>query len=210
MYADDITIPLEDGKITLQDVHFIRVEEGLYIPELSFKIENHTSSPWWVVKLHFDITGFCNGTPRRWAVQATTSLGWSAELIVGNAHRETEEFLSGKVDGCHSENIRATLGIAQNGTARILGTEEAKKEAVEAAHRKRVAAEQKRKQAEADARYATVQAEKEAKAAEERRKIRATCAAIYKDTVDKKIKDLTVGEEQQVRVCQALGLYPPL
>jgi hypothetical protein len=41
------------------------------------------------------------------------------------------------------------------------------------------------------------------------RNIRAACSAVYKDTADKKIRDLTVKEEQQVRNCQALGLYPP-
>lgn len=41
------------------------------------------------------------------------------------------------------------------------------------------------------------------------RNIRAACSAIYKNTADKKIRDLTVKEEQQVRNCQTLGLYPP-
>jgi hypothetical protein len=54
-----------------------------------------------------------------------------------------------------------------------------------------------------------LQAEKEAKAAEERNKIRAACNAIYQKTADTKLKDLTVKEEQQVRTCQALNLYPP-
>jgi hypothetical protein len=202
MPADDIAVPLEDGKITIQDVHFIRVEEGSYIPELSFKIENHTSSPWWVLKLHFDITGICNGTARRWSIPATTSLGWSADLIVGNAYRETDDSLAGKLDGCHSENISATLGLAQNGTTRILGTKEAKKEAAEAAQRKRLVAER-------DARVAKYRAEEEAKAAEERKKIRTACSVIYQKTADTKLKDLTVKEEQQVRACQSLGLYPP-
>jgi len=49
-------------------------------------------------------------------------------------------------------------------------------------------------------------AEEEAKAAEERRK---ACGVIYQNTADKKIRDLTVKEEQGVRTCQALGLYPP-
>jgi hypothetical protein len=38
---------------------------------------------------------------------------------------------------------------------------------------------------------------------------RATCSAVYRNTADKKVGDLTVKEEQQVRACQALGLYPP-
>lgn len=208
MYGEDIAIPLEDSKIVIRDAHFILVEDGSYIPKLWFKIENHTSVAWWEVKLHFDITGLCDGKPRHWSVEFSTSVIGGSDEILG-PYSEIYDSLAGEVDGCHTESIKARLGLAYNGDRRILGAEEARKEADEAAHRKRVAAEQKRKQAEADAQYATMQAEEEAKAAEQRRKIRATCAAIYKDTVDKKIKDLTVGEEQQVRVCQALGLYPP-
>jgi hypothetical protein len=52
-------------------------------------------------------------------------------------------------------------------------------------------------------------AAEEARASEERRKIRDACGLIYKNTADKKVGDVTVKEEQQVRACQALGLYPP-
>lgn len=86
---------------------------------------------------------------------------------------------------------------------------QAKKAAAETARRKRLAAEQKRKQAEADARYAKMKGEGDARAAEEQRRLRAACSAIYKKTADTKLKDLTVKEEQQVRACQALNMYPP-
>lgn len=45
--------------------------------------------------------------------------------------------------------------------------------------------------------------------AEEAAKLRAACAAIHRKTANKKVSDLTVKEEQQVRACQALRLYPP-
>ncbi len=80
--------------------------------------------------------------------------------------------------------------------------EQAKKDAAEAVRRKRLAAEQKKKDAELDARLAKEKAE-------ERRRVRAACSGIYENTVDKTVSSLTVGEEQQVRACQALGLYPP-
>lgn len=83
--------------------------------------------------------------------------------------------------------------------------EQRKKDAAEASRRKRADASR----AEQNAQYAKYKAEEDAKAAEERRKLRAACTAIYHDTIDKKVKDLTVREEQQVRACQALGLYPP-
>ena len=86
---------------------------------------------------------------------------------------------------------------------------QAKKDAAEAARRKQLVAEQKRKQAEVDAQRAKMRAEEDAKATEERRKIRATCTIIYQNTIDKKVRDLTVREDQQVRACQELGFYPP-
>jgi hypothetical protein len=173
--------------------------------------------------------------------------------------------LVGKVDGCKTEIIKASLLLAENSKTRIDGVtgeridlekelqelkakreaeaaaqaeEEqkafeaqarkdapeaaaqarkdaaeaaarARKDAAEAARRKRLAAERKQKQKDADARYTEMKVEEDAKAAEERRKLRAACTVIYQNTVDKKVKDLTVREEQQVRECQALGLYPP-
>lgn len=81
--------------------------------------------------------------------------------------------------------------------------------AADAARRKQLADEQKKKDAELDARIAKTKAEDEAKAAEEQRQVRAACALIYRNTADKKVGDLTVKEEQQVRACQALNLYPP-
>ena len=144
--------------------------------------------------------------------------------------------LFGKVDGCKTEIIKASLRLAENSKTRIDGVTgervdlekqlqelkakqdaeaagraeaQAKEDEAEAARRKRLTAEQKRKQAEVDARYAKMKAEEDAKAAEERRKLRAACTVIFQSTADKKVKDLTVREEQQVRACQALGLYPP-
>jgi hypothetical protein len=64
------------------------------------------------------------------------------------------------------------------------------KEAVIAERRRRTIAEEKRKQSELTA-----------KAVEAKRQLREACANIYHRTVDKKVKDLTVGEEQQVRSC---------
>lgn len=87
--------------------------------------------------------------------------------------------------------------------------EQAKKDAAEAGRQKRLAAERKRKETEEAARLAKIRAEQDAIATEERRKIRSACAAIYQNTIDKKLNDLTVREEQQVRACQAVGLYPP-
>lgn len=92
---------------------------------------------------------------------------------------------------------------------RIAAEAQAKKDAADAARRKRLAVEQKKKDDELNARLAKQRAEEEAKTTEERRQIRAACALIYRNTADKKVVDLTVKEEQQVRTCQALNFYPP-
>jgi hypothetical protein len=73
----------------------------------------------------------------------------------------------------------------------------------QSARQKRLAAEQ------LAAINAKIKAERNAKDAEDKRKLRANCTVIYQNTIDKKVKDLTVREEEQVRACQALGLYPP-
>jgi len=55
-------------------------------------------------------------------------------------------------------------------------------------------------------------AQDSAKAEQQRRaraELRARCAEVYKATIDKKVGDLTVREEEQVRACRTLGLYPP-
>jgi hypothetical protein len=140
-----------------------------------------------------------------------TSLGWAKEGPVSKEYTDTVFSLVGKVEGCNTEIIKASLVLAENSKTRINGLTgervdlekqlrevKAKQDAAEAARRKRLASEQKRKQAGEDA-----------KAAEERRRIRAACSAIYQNTADMKISNLTVKEEQQVRTCQALGLYPP-
>jgi flagellar biosynthesis GTPase FlhF len=245
VFGDDITLPLDDGTVLISHARFIR--NGQYtdskIPELFFVMENRTSSPWRTLKLQFDIGGLCNGEPRQWTLPVVTSLGWAKELPVSKEYTDTVFSLVGKVDGCKTEIIKASLVLAENPKTEINGLTgervdlekqlqelkakqdaeaaaqaeeerqaaeaQAKKDAAEAARRKRLAADQKRKQAEADARYAKMKAEEDARAAEERRKIRAACSAIYQSTADKKISNLTVKEEQQVRTCQALGLYPP-
>jgi hypothetical protein len=136
------------------------------------------------------------------------------------------------VKGCSVEIVKIVLLSAESEKTTIVGTntepldltnqlkaiqapkdveaqEQAKKDAAEAVRQRRLAAERRKKGAEDQARYAKAEAEEQAKVAEERQKIRAACAIIYQSTVDKKISNLTVREEQQIRACQALGLYHP-
>lgn len=129
----------------------------------------------------------------------------------GSAVRATHQFLEGPYTSDDLESVEFALPDTwQSPEDRRLAAEvQAQTEATEAVRRKRLAAEQKRKQTKANAEYAKMKAEGDARAAEERRNVRAACTAIYRNTVDKKVTDLTVREEQQVRACQASGLYPP-
>jgi len=77
-----------------------------------------------------------------------------------------------------------------------------KKEAAEAQRRKRLAAEKKKQDADKAAALARYE---EAQAA----RVRTTCADLYSKTSNKKLSDLTVKEDQGIRACQALQLYPP-
>ena len=117
---------------------------------------------------------------------------------------------------------------------RLIAVQKEKDDAAEAEHQKILAAEQEKKDATLDeqnrvrnlriAKEEAIQAARSAerrrqlkkeeaaqavRAAEERQRLRANCTAIYQNTIDKKVKDLTVREEQQVRACQVLVMYPP-
>jgi len=117
------------------------------------------------------------------------------------------------LNGCITKNIDVKLLSADNETRHVDGAAEAQRQKRLAAERKKredaFAAERKKRQDGLAAEQRKKQADAGAKAAEDRRKLRASCAAVYQKTIDRKITDLTVREEQQVRACQALSLYPP-
>jgi hypothetical protein len=197
--GDDIAIPLEDGSIKIGGAAFIRYGYAV-VPELSFAISNSTSS-FWNLTIRFDITGACKGEARRWSHSVTIALKESEATL----YKEIVP-MAGDLDGCVTKKVEASLVSAENSKRRVDGM-------AENARQKRLAAELKRNQAVADAEQKRKRAETDAQhagaIAEERRKARAACAAVYQKTIDTKVKDLTVREEQQVRACQALGLYLP-
>ena len=119
-----------------------------------------------------------------------------ARIDLGKQRAEAE---AAKVE---QERIAAEEKAEQD---RIAAEKQAKEDAAAAARQKRRAEERKKKLAEDDARTAKAKAERDARAAEERRQDRAACSAVYQSTADKKIGNLTVREEQQVRACQALA-----
>src|ERR1035441_168380 len=223
-----ITIPLDDGRLVIRDAQFIRLNSyGLDIPELSFGLTNETSSPWLTILLKFDIGGICNGQAHHWSFTADVGIGYLPDRPVMKIYAETIIPLMRKVDGCKKEIIKASLVIAANSTVRINGVTgervhlskkekrrniTAQREA-EAARQKQLVAERDARiakdRADADAKAAKDRWDADAKAAEEKRRLRANCMVIYQNTIDRKVEDLTVREEEQVRACQVLGLYPP-
>jgi hypothetical protein len=236
-FADEISIPLEGGSIIIEDPRFIHNIYGSDSPMLTFALVNRTSEFWRILKLQFQMEGLCKGGERRqWSRTIVTSLGYMSEQPLSKSFHEMVTPLVGKVDGCRTEKIKATLLSAENSKVRIDGEtgervdlvaerkaqeaaeaerrrieegEQAKKEAEDATRRKRLTADRKKREADEQARYERAKAVEEVKAAEERAKVRTACALLYEKTANKKIGDLTVKEEQQVRSCQLLGLYRP-
>jgi hypothetical protein len=216
MYGEDITIPFEGGSILIQNTSYNRYDSLLDLTrsQVRFNVVNNTPDGW-DMKLQFDGSLQCGGQAKVLSLTEKVSLRLGGSKIVADG---PEKNTPGKDSGCVLQEFNASILTAENRKFRInvatgeridlekqreLAAEaQAKREAIEEAHQKRLAAEQKKKN---DA----LAAQKAAQKAEEMRKIRDNCTTIYQNTVDKKVKDLTVGEEQQVRACQALGLYPP-
>jgi hypothetical protein len=165
------------------------------------------------LKLQFDQGGLCKGVPGQWSE--------SAEEVISGIRAKRGGFHLEDSDGCTIEILDGALLSAKIGTKVLVEREPPapdftdqltaiqNKRAAEATRLQKAAEERKRREAQEAARAAKVRAEEDAKAAEERRKARVACTAVYQATIDKKVKDLTVREEQQVRACQVLNLYTP-
>lgn len=208
--ADEAPLLLEGGAIVVRESHFIRINQfNSYVPELSFTVVNMAKA-YWDLRLRFDIEATCGEEKRRWNRVITVSLKQAEKKAI----TETVIPLVGTIDGCSTTSIKPSLLSAENPDLKIDFTtkeridykkrrdEEATKQerlaAAETARQKRLEVERRRRQAETDAR-----------SAQEGRKLRVACESVYRATIDKKVRDLTVREEQQVRGCQALHLYPP-
>jgi hypothetical protein len=129
-----------------------------------------------------------------------------AELLTIKAKHEADAVAAAeaqeRADAAQAERNRLAAIEEQKQRA-----EDEKKAAEEFARKKRTAAAQKKKQDEQNAKLVKIVEDLAAREAEERRKARETCAAVYKATANKKIADVTVKEAQQIQSCQALGLY---
>jgi hypothetical protein len=217
----EIVIQHEDGTVTLREVEFIgprdefkaKAVNGLKhdweFPVFLVEYEGHT--PWdsQHVRRSLEVEGWCS-----WPIGHTCSL--TARL--GDFGFFVEKFQVKLIGG--KKILTPAEQEAEAERRRVVAAEEAKLAAEKQAREKRLAAEQKRAAAAAKARKeglaaeqekaaATERARESAKAAEEGEKIRKACRLVYLETADLKIGDLTVRQSQQVRACQALGLYPP-
>jgi uncharacterized membrane protein len=92
---------------------------------------------------------------------------------------------------------------------RIIAQQEANQKAKEAAAEAEASRRSARELKKQEAEYKAWKDAEAIRTAAKEMKIRAACKVIYQKTADTKVKDLTVREEQQVRACQGLNLYPP-
>ena len=199
----------------MENLRFIRVNEyGTRVPELTFNLVNQTRQRWNRLNFRFEITGTCGHKQEEWTVPVTTSIGWAKDAAVGKTYKDTVFSLMGKLDSCGTDSIKVTLLFAENENTRITestsGVVSLKKqwEEEEAVRRAAEQAELARRVAERDAEAKKTRRIEEQREAE-RTRLRDNCLAIYNATADKKVNDLTVREEQAVRACQTLGMYPP-
>jgi hypothetical protein len=179
--------------------------------------EGRARASWTVRELKFDM--LATSEPVGTTVLSKCETGSiKASLIVVENSRVRLDGMTGtrtdleakrRADDARNAEFERVAAEEQANKIAADAAEQAKKDAAAAERRKRQAAEQRKKDAALDARIEKERAAESARAIEERRRVRAACSGIYQNTVDKKVKDLTVGEEQQVRACQVLGLYPP-
>jgi hypothetical protein len=222
---DIVTISMPGGgSITLSGRPAVQVAQfNIHRLMLFLDVSDDSSAPWENVKLRISVGVACKDAARIWTREAVISHG----LPYADQFNKSEDSLQ----DCEGVMFNAKL-FREGDDAPLLTVEEVAERHKEhesardmelakerkiiaekvAAARKRIEARNAaeassaRKAAELDReRAAVAEAERRAEAA----KIRALCSGVYIKTIDTKVRNLTVREEQQVRTCQALGLYPP-
>jgi flagellar biosynthesis GTPase FlhF len=202
----EIVVPSDDGTFTLRDIQFVgsfraAAVNGLKhdwdFPVFTIECEGHPS-PDKKDRESLTVKGNCS-----WPVGHTCSLFSVSNFSKFFPESCTASLTDGQKIPTKAEldaEARRKQAAAREEARQAL--EEDRKYWDELARQKRLAAERKKAAAEA-------KAKQDAAEAEERARARAACEVVYRETADTKLKDLTVRQEQQVRACQALGLYPP-
>jgi hypothetical protein len=145
----------------------------------------------------FDIGALCAKKPRQWSVEIYAD-------IDTNRNTDWRYF---DLDGPRS----CTVELA---SATLVYLEDAERETVLDREPPRVnlipklKAIQLKRDTEAY-RIEKAYSDRVAAAALERKKMRDSCASLYRATIDKKLGDLTVREQESIRDCRAMGMYSP-
>ena len=186
------------------------------------------------VRVQADAGGLCEEQPRQWTAQTELTITGSSTRnglipIGGDGDlsctlhlvRLTVLSLTGYSAKGEEILIQGDPPSAIDFTEQLKSIQsrlEAEKRRKEAEDRRKEAEDRRMKAAAAAAKQRAAQEAKELKAWEIRQKaeeqakqerILANCQRAYNETVNVKVKDLTVGQEQLVHACQILGLYPP-
>jgi hypothetical protein len=146
------------------------------------------------IRLHFDIGGLCSREPAQWSEETNDNVSALPQYI--GFHLEDAE-------DCTIELLQVSLvsGKPDPDLTNELESIQVNRDK-QAAKDKAAAVAERKRQAEEAARKAAMRAA-------EHERVRKACAVIYTNTIDKKVRDLTVREEEQVRACQVAGMYPP-
>lgn len=214
----DILVPLNNESLLIDaDIHFTW---GNYWPGIALTIQNQTSHPWEYIRLQIDAGGICDGAPSAWSFPvAVGPLGWDKYRAVRKNVSTALLDLKDTITDCTSDAFEVRVlradfkdihinnePLPRIDMITILAERKKQREAEQAKHDAAVKAQDARDAAEQKRRAELAKQEQERKAAEYTR-IKNACTSLYRNTANKKISDLTVAEDQQVRACQALGLY---
>ena len=187
---------------------------------------NRTSFTWLWILLRFDLVSRCKTeSPRSWTLTIPTDVGWSSNQPLEKQHKiplvELMNRISDSAKDCSTEVTNVSLVFAQTfplgnaPTIRIDGSGKAVDSETgyamvtlaESKMHERLLYTETIETPAIDRANATVRVKREQEKAAESAKLKANCVALYRDTAEKKVSDLTVAEAQAIGACQALGFY---
>lgn len=206
--APEIPLKVSDGEIIVREARFIKLEFFRdYVPEISFVLVNRTKGPVGPLHIRFDIDAICNGAERKLSGVVSVSIGHSSYLQeTTQPVSRVFEPLVNNVNGCRATGIHAEVA-PETKAQRDADAAEASRRAAEIDQRHAEGLKQNDETQRAAVEIAVAKAREAARIRAEERVAKEVCPGVYKETADKKVADLTVKEEQQVRACQVIGMY---
>ena len=110
MYGDDITIPLDNGSIVVENPQFIRKGgSGSNVAGLTFTLTNNTSRAWMSIDLLFNIRYVCSGEAHQRSQAVKLGLGWTKDVPIKREYHDLVIPLMGQVDSCDTESVKVNL-----------------------------------------------------------------------------------------------------